>query len=181
MREIVQEPQMVPLSELKAYDNNAKKHTNEQIDAIEASIKEFGFRGFVIAWHNDEGTPEIVAGHARAKAAQNLGMERVPVVFCDDLSDAQRRALTLADNQTTMMTGWDMDALAYELDTLSDSFDLGDFGFESDSFTFDGAEVEEEKQEFTITVRFRDSKDLSACIESIKDIAADHDGTVSVR
>ena len=120
---------MVPLSELKAYDNNAKRHTREQIDAVEASIREFGFRGFVLAWHNEDGVPEIVAGHARCKAAQNLGMSAVPVVFCDDLSDAQRRALTLVDNQTTMLTGWDMDLLAYELDTLSDSFDMGDFGF----------------------------------------------------
>ena len=131
-----QEPQMVPIDELKVYDGNAKKHTREQIDAVEASIKGFGFRGFVIAWHNEDGVPEIVAGHARTTAARNLGMEEVPVVFCDDLTDAQRRALTLADNQTTMMTGWDEDQLAYELETLSDAFDMGDFGFgESVDFT----------------------------------------------
>ena len=57
-------------------------------------------------------------------------MESVPVVFCDDLSDAQRRALTLVDNQTTMMTGWDEDALAYELDVLSQDFGMDAFGFD---------------------------------------------------
>lgn len=124
-----QEPQMVPIDELKVYDGNAKKHTRAQLDAVEVSIKEFGFRGFVIAWHNEDGVPEIVAGHARTTAARNLGMDAVPVVFCDDLTDSQRRALTLADNQTTMMTGWDEDQLAYELETLSDAFDMGDFGF----------------------------------------------------
>lgn len=131
-----QEPELVPIDRLKVYDGNAKKHTRAQLDAVEASIKEFGFRGFVIAWHNEDGVPEIVAGHARTTAARNLGMEEVPVVFCDDLTDAQRRALTLADNQTTMMTGWDEDQLAYELETLSDAFDMGDFGFgESVDFT----------------------------------------------
>ena len=120
---------MVPIDELKVYDGNAKKHTRAQLDAVEASIKEFGFRGFIIAWHDEDGVPEIVAGHARTTAARNLGMDAVPVVFCDDLTDAQRRALTLADNQTTMMTGWDEDQLAYELETLSDAFDMGDFGF----------------------------------------------------
>lgn len=121
--------EMVPLAELRPYDGNAKKHTNEQVDAVEASIREFGFRNPVLAWHNDDGSPEIVAGHARCIAAKNLGMQEVPVIFVDDLSDAQRRALTLVDNQTTMMTGWDTDALSYELDSLSDMFDMGDFGF----------------------------------------------------
>ena len=59
-------------------------------------------------------------------------MEEVPVVFADDLTDAQRRALTLVDNQTTVMTGWDEDMLAYELDVLAQDFDMSDFGFECD-------------------------------------------------
>lgn len=119
----------IPIGELKPYDNNAKLHTREQIDAVEASIKEFGFRNPVIAWHNEDGIAEIVAGHARTTAARNLGMEDVPCIFVDDLTDAQRRALTLADNQTTMMTGFDEDMLAYELDVLADEFDMADFGF----------------------------------------------------
>lgn len=137
-----QEPVLVPIDDLKCYDNNAKKHTAEQLDAIEASIKEFGFRGFILAWHNAEGQAEIVAGHARWDAAQNLGMEQVPVVFCDDLDDAQRRALTLADNQTTMMTGWDIEALTNELDSLADVFDMGDFGFPEDS-SLSGDDIDE--------------------------------------
>lgn len=57
-------------------------------------------------------------------------MGTVPVIFVDDLSDAQRRALTLADNQTAMMTGWDSEQLEYELDTLENEFDMSDFGFD---------------------------------------------------
>ena len=120
---------MLPLDELKPYDNNAKRHTREQLAAVQASIREFGFRSPIITWHNEDGAAEIVAGHARAAAAKSLGLERVPVIFCDDLSDAQRRALTLVDNQTTMMTGWDSDMLAYELDVLAQDFDMGELGF----------------------------------------------------
>ena len=123
----------VPLAIIAPYEGNAKQHTNEQIRAVENSIKEFGFANPVILWHNDDGFPEIVAGHARCKAAENLGMSEVPAVFVDALTDAQRRALTLADNQTTMMTGWDIDQLNYELENLSGMFDMGDFGFPEDS------------------------------------------------
>lgn len=119
----------IPIEELVPYENNAKKHTREQIAAVEASIREFGFRAPCIVWRNDDGRPEVVAGHARITAAKNLGLKKVPCVSCDDLTDAQRRALTLADNQTTMMTGWDEDLLSYELDTLSMDFDMTDFGF----------------------------------------------------
>lgn len=122
--------EQVPLEMLKPYDGNAKKHTNEQIEAVENSIREFGFKIPVIAWHNDDGIPEIVAGHGRCKAAKNLGMDKVPVIYVDDLSDAQRRALALVDNQTTMMTGWEQGQLDYELDILSGEFDMEDFGFD---------------------------------------------------
>ena len=120
----------VPLASLKAYDGNAKKHDNANIEAIESSIKEFGFRNPILAWHNEDGVAEIVAGHGRALAAQKLGIENVPCIFVDDLSDAQRRMLTLADNQTTLMTGWDKGALSIELDSLLGTFDITSFGFD---------------------------------------------------
>lgn len=129
MRETELKIEEIPIEELVPYENNAKRHTREQIAAVEASIREFGFRAPCIVWRNDDGRPEVVAGHARITAAKNLGMKKVPCVSCDDLTDAQRRALTLSDNQTTMMTGWDEDLLSYELDTLSMDFDMTDFGF----------------------------------------------------
>lgn len=73
----------VPLESLKPYDNNAKRHTPEQIEAVGNSIREFGFRNPIIAWHNEDGVAEIVAGHARAAAAKAIGMEDVPVVFAE--------------------------------------------------------------------------------------------------
>ena len=152
MRENELKIEEIEINSLVPYENNAKKHTREQIDAVEASIKEFGFRNPVIVWRNADGLPEVVAGHARITAAKNLGMTKVPCVSCDDLSDAQRRALTLVDNQTTMMTGWDDDLLAYELDVLADEFDMGDFGF-SEELEPDGlSAVEEDDPEPEVTI-----------------------------
>lgn len=135
-------PEDVPLLSLKAYDGNAKKHDNANIDAIANSIKEFGFRQPILAWHNEDGVPEIVAGHGRAAAAKKLGMETVPVIFVDDLTDAQRRMLTHADNQTTLMTGWDDVTLDEELESLANVFDITSFGFgdpeQEDNILLDG-------------------------------------------
>ena len=140
------EAQLVPLDSLKAYDGNAKRHDSDNIDAIANSISEFGFRNPILAWHNEDGVPEIVAGHGRAAAAKKLRMEQVPVIFVDDLTDAQRRMLTLADNQTTLMTGWDDQTLQEELDALADVFDVAGFGFDIDEIIGDdGVEVTEDE------------------------------------
>lgn len=132
------EAQLIPLDSLKAYDGNAKQHDNKNIDAIANSISEFGFRNPILAWHNEDGVPEIVAGHGRAAAAKKLRMEKVPVIFVDDLTDAQRRMLTLADNQTTLMTGWDDATLMEELDALTDAFDVADLGFDAEFAVSEG-------------------------------------------
>lgn len=123
------EVEQMPVGVLVEYQRNAKVHTDEQISAVAESISQFGFRNPILVWRNEEGNPEIIAGHARLAAAKRLGMETVPVIRCDDLTDAQRRALTLADNQTTMMTGWDENLLYSELDSLIQDFDMCDFGF----------------------------------------------------
>lgn len=134
-----------PLESLKPYEGNAKKHTHENIEAIAKSIDELGFRNPILAWHDEEGNAVIVAGHGRAEAAKRLQMDTVPVVFVDDLSDEQRRMLTLADNQTTLMTGWDMESLDEELEALADAFDIEDFGFAKELIDED---EEEYKQVF---------------------------------
>ena len=136
-----------PLGSLKPYDDNAKKHTHENIEAIAKSIDELGFRNPILAWHDEEGNAVIVAGHGRAEAAKRLQMETVPVVFVDDLNDEQRRMLTLADNQTTLMTGWDMESLDKELEALADAFDIEDFGFAPLGDAVDIDELFEELEE----------------------------------
>lgn len=130
-----------PLETLQPYEGNAKRHTHENIDAIAKSIDELGFRNPILAWHDADGEAVIVAGHGRAEAAKKLGMDKVPVVYVDDLDDKQRRMLTLADNQTTLMTGWDEDSLDKELEELADVFSLKEFGFEAGS-------LDEEEEEY---------------------------------
>ena len=154
MRETTLQIEEIDIDCLVPYENNAKEHTRAQIDAVEASIKEFGFRNPVIVWRNADGMLEVVAGHARITAAKNLGIRKVPCVSCDDLSDAQRRAYTLVDNQTTMMTGWDSDMLAYELDVLSDEFDMTSLGF-TDEMVGMADEVEAEDDEMPEVVECR--------------------------
>lgn len=154
MRETTLQIEEIDIDCLVPYENNAKEHTRAQIDAVEASIKEFGFRAPVIVWRNADGMLEVVAGHARITAAKNLGIRKVPCVSCDDLSDAQRRAYTLVDNQTTMMTGWDSDMLAYELDVLSDEFDMTSLGF-TDEMVGMADEVEAEDDEMPEVVECR--------------------------
>lgn len=119
----------LPTSELVEYASNAKMHPHTQIDQIANSIQEFGFNSPILAWHNDDGEPEIVAGHGRLMAAKKLGMDKLPVVFLDHMSDEQRRAYIMVDNKLTMNSDFDFEILADELGAL-DSFDMAEFGFE---------------------------------------------------
>ena len=119
----------VPTIELVEYRNNAKLHPIEQIDQIAQSIWEFGFNNPILAWHNDDGEPEIVAGHGRLMAARKLGLRELPVVFLDHMTEEQRRAYILVDNQLTMNSGFDEDALQEELSNIFD-IDMGQFDFE---------------------------------------------------
>lgn len=177
----------VPLSELHGYEGNAKEHTRQQLDAVEASIREFGFSNPVLAWHDADGRAVIVAGHARCEAAGALGMDRVPVIFLDSLSDAQRRALTLADNQTTMMTGWDEQALSDELSALlDDGFDMSDFGFDGeaagDAFEPPAGDGGSELSEaVTVSVKFPDVESYSQAIDAITVAAQAAGGAVGIR
>lgn len=119
----------VPTESLIPYARNAKIHTNEQIDQICESIGEFGFNDPVAVWDGTDG-PEIIEGHGRVMAAKKLGLDVVPVVRLDHLSDEQRRAYGIVHNKLTMNTGWDFAKLDAELDELAGEFDMGDFGFD---------------------------------------------------
>lgn len=117
-----------PLSSLKAYRANARKHEDAQVDAIAKSIRTFGFLIPVLI--DAEG--EIIAGHGRVKAAHNLGMASVPTITADHLTEAQVRAYRLADNKLTERGGWDDGQLRAELRALADvGIDMGLTGFEA--------------------------------------------------
>lgn len=135
----------IPIDDIKPYENNAKIHTEEQIEQIKKSIEEFGMNDPIGIWRDNI----IIEGHGRLMALKELGYKEVPVIRLDDLTDEQRRAYTLIHNQTTMNTGFDLDILNEELENLN--IDMSEFGFEDinkDDFTFeeDNFEFEEEEK-----------------------------------
>jgi DNA modification methylase len=116
-----------PLERLIPYARNPRTHTEEQVAQIAASIAEFGFVNPVLV--GADGV--IIAGHARVMAARKLGMAEAPVVVLDHLTEAQRRALVIADNRLAQNAGWDEEMLRVELEALrEDEFNLDLLGFE---------------------------------------------------
>lgn len=148
---------MVSVDELKPYEGNAKIHDNRNVGQIAASIEEFNFADPIAAWHNDNGESVIIEGHGRLLAAQRLGIKELPVIYLDYLTDEQRRAYTIVHNSTTMSTGFDMEALAVELEGLEVDFDMTMFDFETFEPSFDDVEDEQEPDEsVTVKVLFHD-------------------------
>lgn len=130
------------LNDLKMYDKNARKHAKEDVGTIIASIKEFGMNDPIGIWSDDN---IIVEGHGRYMACKKLGLEEVPTIRLDHLTDEQRRAYALAHNKTAEMSTWDIDLLSSELDDIID-IDMSDFGF--DLTDFDDEETEAVEDEF---------------------------------
>lgn len=118
-----------PVDQLIPYVNNSRKHSDEQVAQIAASIKEFGWTNPILV----DGEKGIIAGHGRLMAARKLGMTEVPVIELSHLSDTQRKALIIADNKLAMNAEWDNDLLTIELnDLLADDFALEILGFDKD-------------------------------------------------
>ena len=90
------------IDELTPYAQNARTHTKTQVQKIAASIEEFGFTCPVLI----DADGGIIAGHGRVEAARRLGMERVPTIRLDHLSDVQKRAYIIADNRLAELAGW---------------------------------------------------------------------------
>ncbi len=118
---------MRPIGALVPYASNARTHTPEQIDLIAKSIQEFGWTNPILV----DGENGVVAGHARARAAQKLGLTEVPTIELSWLTAEQRQAYIIADNQTAIAgAGWDPEMLRLELGDLKElGFDLSLTGF----------------------------------------------------
>lgn len=114
------------ITELREYENNPR-HNENAVDAVAASIKEFGFKVPIVIDENNV----IIAGHTRRKAAEKLGMTLVPCIVADDLTPEQIRAFRLADNKVSELAGWDFEKMEQELAELKE-FDMTQFGFLSD-------------------------------------------------
>lgn len=155
MAKTTTEMQLVPLSKLVPYINNARTHSPEQITKLRSSLREFGFVNPVII-DRDYG---IIAGHGRVMAAKEEGIEEVPCVFVDYLTEAQKKAYIIADNRFAQDAGWDEELLRIELEALQGmDFDVGLTGFDDDEIVdlFDAnGKSEAEDDDF----------DLSAALE----------------
>ena len=115
----------LPPDDLTPYEHNAKRHPDDQVEHIANSIREFGFRQPIVV----DADNVVVIGHGRLLAAKKLGLDAVPVVRADDLTEAQIKALRLADNKTNE-SEWDFSELEAELADLEIDFNMSDFGFD---------------------------------------------------
>lgn len=115
------------IGELIPYQGNAKIHGKRQIEALAESIKEFGFLSPVLIDKNNV----IIAGHGRVQAATLAGLEKVPCICVEGLTEEQKKAYIIADNRLSEVdSGWDMEIVAQELASISLDFDLGSFEFD---------------------------------------------------
>ncbi len=138
------EMKLVDIEKLVPYVNNARTHSQEQINKLRSSIREFGFINPVII-DKDYG---VIAGHGRIMAAKQEGIKEVPCVFADHLNEAQKKAYILADNRMALDAGWDEELLRVEIESLEDyGFNVELTGFSPDELSslFDlGVEAEED-------------------------------------
>ena len=114
----------VAIDSIKPYEQNARKHGDEDLKSIMASIQEFGFNDPIGVWNDT-----IVEGHGRWLAAKQLGMETVPVLRLDHLTDEQRKAYGLAHNKTAELSSWNFNVLDAELKDIAE-IDMSQFGFD---------------------------------------------------
>jgi ParB-like chromosome segregation protein Spo0J len=128
----------LPLNKLIAYAGNPRKN-DHAVEAVAAAIKRFGFRVPVLA--KSDGS--LIDGHLRVKAAKHLGMEEVPVVLCDDLSEADIKALRISINRMAELAEWDAELLSAELEGLAaEGIGLEDVGFDEDSLPKASSEID---------------------------------------
>lgn len=141
---------MVPIGDVKPYERNPR-HNDGAVDAVKASIEEFGFRGCILV----DASMTIIAGHTRLKAAKALGMKEVPVEIADDLTEDQVKALRLVDNKTSELSDWDDNLLMSELDSIV-GIDMEEFGFlideDKDFGEPEAVEVKPLRKVFTLLV-----------------------------
>src|SRR5215510_11677470 len=122
---------MRPIDSIRPYENNPRLN-DAAVDAVAASIREFGFRQPIVV--DEAGV--IIVGHTRYKAALKLRLTEVPVHVAVGLTEAQAKAYRIADNQTAQLSGWDCDLLPDELLALQEvGFDLDLTGFSADELT----------------------------------------------
>ena len=132
MSKTTTEMQLVAISKLIPYVNNARTHNTQQINKLRSSLREFGFINPVII----DREFNVIAGHGRIMAAKEEGINEVPCVFVDYLTEAQKKAYIIADNRMAMDAGWDEELLKVEIEALqAEDFDLSLTGCDEKDLT----------------------------------------------
>ena len=142
--------ELVEINKLVPYVNNARTHSPEQINKLRSSLREFGFINPVII-DKDYG---IIAGHGRVIAAREEGIDKVPCVFVDHLTEAQKKAYIIADNRMALDAGWDEELLRVEIEALqAEAFDVSLTGFDEKEITdlFKDTQAEVKDDDYNLT------------------------------
>ena len=145
--------EQLKVGDLIPYVNNSRTHSDEQVTQVASSIKEFGFTNPILI----DGEGGIIAGHGRLMAAKKLGLNKVPCIRLDYLTETQRKAYVIADNKLALNGGWDNDLLKIELTELDSlDFDLNLIGFDLSELAniFDPVTEEIELKEQTYSETF---------------------------
>ena len=173
MDELSLKIEYVPIDSIKPYSRNAKLHPQEQIEQIKESIRQVGFRDPIGIWHG-----EIVEGHGRHIAAKELGMETVPVIRLDDMTDEERRAYMLIHNQTTMNSGFDQTLLDIELGDIT-GIDMTAFGFSMPLMMdeIEGGEIEDNTENpVAVKIVFESAEKWRHFEQQVRDLVDTMDG-----
>ena len=168
-------PSEIEVSKLIPYINNARTHSESQINQIAASIKEFGFRNPILI----DGDNGIIAGHGRVMAAKKLGLTTIPYIDCSDLTEAQKKAYIIADNKIALNAGWDEELLKLELEDIEVSdIDIELLGFSDeelkrligveDADTEEG-EITDDGNRNLLLVEFINESELQKIFEELKE------------
>ena len=170
----------VSKEELKPYANNAKIHTEEQIEQIKKSIKEFGFNDPIAIWKNNE----VIEGHGRLLAIMEMdNIQQVPIIRLDTLSDEQRKAYMLVHNQLTMNTDFDDEILNVEIDDIV-NIDMKQFGFDEYEFELideNNLDDDTEKTNVNVTIVFPNHREYTSAKEMLDNISEQFDCNISVK
>jgi len=168
-------PSEIEVSKLIPYINNARTHSESQINQIAASIKEFGFRNPILI----DGDNGIIAGHGRVMAAKKLGLTTIPYIDCSDLTEAQKKAYIIADNKIALNAGWNEELLKLELEDIEVSdIDMELLGFSDeelkrligveDADTEEG-EITDDGNRNLLLVEFINESELQKIFEELKE------------
>lgn len=178
--------QIVYLSpdELTPYEGNTRKHAPDDIDQIKESILQDGFNDPIGVWGNKN---LIVEGHGRQIAAKELGLDKVPCIRLDHLTDTQRRDYAIRHNRTAELSGWDFGKLEEEIARLEiEGVDLSGLKFtfedlEQEAFDESNLDDDTTKSNVIATINFKSVAEYESAKDELQNVADAHGASLAVK